>query len=343
MIGIIGDLHLKEKLGYSDYIQDKREAEKKGAFDCIYNEFKDCDDIVFLGDQLNSRNNTSEVIKELVSFVERFGDKEIYMIAGNHEKKGDGRSAIDFMRETNKKNWHIITTTTEKHNLHGIESVFLPYFHCSELGVDDKEEGISKTLAELEKIGKADVLFHHFAVSGTKTSTGTSTSIFDEIVLPKEKVSKMYKMVIGGHVHKPQMDGNVLVAGSIFTNEVGEDEKFVYKLDDKIEVSKKKLPLRGIHKLTDPTQKDIDEIKKGDIVKVELTVKQTEAKKTKLKEMLEEKFDTYVLLENYPSEREKIDFDSSDLDFTVEAMLKKFSEINKINADDLINAFNEIK
>ena len=82
-IGVVGDMHMREKLGYADYFEDKRTKEKEGVLDYIVDKFKECSAIVFLGDQLNSRNNTSEVIKEFVSFVERFANKEVYILAGN--------------------------------------------------------------------------------------------------------------------------------------------------------------------------------------------------------------------------------------------------------------------
>jgi DNA repair exonuclease SbcCD nuclease subunit len=99
MIGIIGDLHFKESLGYAEYIKDHRVGEKKKILDFIVEEFSDCDAVVFMGDQLNSRNNTSEVIRDFVSFVERFDGKEVFIIKGNHESTPHGRSAIDFMKE----------------------------------------------------------------------------------------------------------------------------------------------------------------------------------------------------------------------------------------------------
>ena len=68
---IVGDMHCREKLGYSDYFADRRNSEKKTVFEQITRIAEKCSSIVFLGDQLNGRNNPSEVIREFVEFVER--------------------------------------------------------------------------------------------------------------------------------------------------------------------------------------------------------------------------------------------------------------------------------
>ncbi len=79
----VGDLHFRNELGYADYIPDHREAEKKGVLDFIVKQAKNHEAVVLLGDIFNARNNSSKVIREVVEFIERFEDKEVYMIAGN--------------------------------------------------------------------------------------------------------------------------------------------------------------------------------------------------------------------------------------------------------------------
>jgi len=68
-IGIIGDAHFKDNLSYSEYVKDQRIPEKKEILDFIIKSFSDCDSVVFMGDNLNSKNNSSEVIREFVEFV----------------------------------------------------------------------------------------------------------------------------------------------------------------------------------------------------------------------------------------------------------------------------------
>jgi len=79
---VVGDMHLKERLGYSDYIPDGRKSEKEAVLEEIFKLSNGCDRVVFLGDQLNGRNNPSEVIREFVGYIERF-TQQVYILAGN--------------------------------------------------------------------------------------------------------------------------------------------------------------------------------------------------------------------------------------------------------------------
>ena len=130
-IGVIGDLHFKDKLGYSEYVDDRRLAERQNTLDQIYDEFSSHDLIVFMGDNLNSRNNSSKSIKDFVRFVERFDGSEVVILAGNHEKYGDGRSAIDFMKYI-KHPWHIVTNEVMTIERDGLKLVFSPFFYKTE-------------------------------------------------------------------------------------------------------------------------------------------------------------------------------------------------------------------
>ena len=113
MIGVIGDLHLKAELSYSDYVADRREPERQASIDTIVNSFKDCESVVFLGDSLNARNNTSQVISQFVELIKRLqsGNKKIYILVGNHEKFADGNSAIDFIEKFNDRGIRTILRT----------------------------------------------------------------------------------------------------------------------------------------------------------------------------------------------------------------------------------------
>jgi hypothetical protein len=82
ILGVIGDLHLRDNLGYADHVGDNRIPEKKEILNFIIDKLSDCSHIFFLGDQLNAKNNPSHIIKELVQFVEQFKQK-IFVLAGN--------------------------------------------------------------------------------------------------------------------------------------------------------------------------------------------------------------------------------------------------------------------
>jgi len=336
MIGLIGDTHFKEALGYSDYVKDGRKQEKDDILDFIVESFKDCDQIVFLGDQLNSKNNMSEVIKDFIAFVERFKDKEIYILSGNHEKKGDGNTAIDFMKEMVKTNWHVYTQPFNTY-MDGKAVTFLPYMNKAELAAQNDAEATEKIMNCLLP---GDILFLHHAISDSNTISGQNTNMFQEAVLPRRELETRFKLVVGGHIHTPQYSGRTVVTGSIFNNEAGETEKFIWKIGKDLTVEKIKLPGRPIHNLKDPSPDLIKLLEDRSIVKVTLTDKGIDVES--LKEELK-RFDAYLLLEQYPNQRKKLHFDEGAIDFSIENLLKIYAEEKGINFGSLMQGFELIK
>lgn len=337
MILIIGDLHLKELLGYADYIDDRREGEKKEILDHIVSVGKDCDKVVFLGDQLNNRNNPSSVIKDFVNFVERFNGKELFFLAGNHEKSGDGKSAIDFLREVKNDKWHVITDKVETFG----DYVFCPYFSRVELDAKDDADATKKVMKMLEG-GK--VLFVHHAISDT-LANGIKTNLFPEVVLPKSQLLKLFKLVVAGHIHTPQQEDGLVVAGSIFCNEVGDNFKDVWLLDEKtLKIKEWQLPGRGIIKLEDPTKTDLKNIYKSSIVKVVITKEISDENKKELLKSLE-RFDAYIYLEQIPHKRKKLKLktDENILDMPIEKLLELYAKEKNIDILKLKKGFELIK
>ena len=338
MILVIGDLHFKDSLGYADYISDRRVGEKKKVLDLIVEESKNCEDVVLMGDNFNSKNNTSETNREFVEFIERFQDKRVHIIAGNHEKRGDGKTAIDFLGEIERPNWHIYTnnvaTVREKD---GFKMDFLPFLLKSELGVDSDEAGAAEILARL---GVGDILFAHHAISETSVK-GLRTELMKEIVLPKSELEKKYKLVIAGHIHEPQQVDQTVITGSVFTEAVGEHEKFIWKIGNDLSVEKIKLPCREIHKLENPTTKQLTSIPKESIVKVIITDKKFKTEEIKL---ALERFDASLFIENIPNERKKAHKIESGaaFDFSIESLLKLYAEEKEVNYGVLIKGLNLI-
>lgn len=325
----IGDQHFRDNLGYSEYISDGRKGEKKEILDFIIKESKDCDHIVLMGDNFNSKNNSSETNREYVEFLERFEDKEVYVISGNHEKKGDGKTAIDFLGEVRKQNWHIFTKPNSI-ELGKLKVDFLPYMLNSELEVDSCEEATKHIMKHLDG---GDILFAHHAISGT-TFNGIKTDLFKEIVLPKEKLEKKYKLVVAGHIHTPQQYGNVVITGSLFTNEMGDTEKYIWKIDEKLNVEKIRVPAREIHKIENPTLVQLTEYPKNSIVKIVLTDKKIDTEEIKI---VASGFDAYLLVEDYPSTRKKAHLEEGKaFDFSIEALLKLYAEEKGIDLQKLL-------
>lgn len=333
---IVGDAHFKEKMAYGEYIPDGRRAEKKEILNFILAEGKKCDGIVFLGDQFHLKNNPSEVVREFVEFVEAFGNKEIYMLAGNHEKFGDGKSAIDFMREVNKPNWHIFSTKVERVG----DMVFCPYFFKGEMGTTTVKAATQKLVKSLPE---GRILFAHHAVSDMKFN-GMDTNLLQEIVLPRKTITKKYEWTAIGHIHVPVQDGNVTQVGSVFNNEVGEDGKFVnvMNIGENITVDQIPLPGRKILKFEDPDDDDFTSIKNA-IVKVVFSKSVTRKRINELKGILEGKCDAYIIVEKLRnSEREKAHMDSI-MSMSVEDLLKVYAKEKKISPEKLLAGFQLIQ
>jgi DNA repair exonuclease SbcCD nuclease subunit len=343
MIGVVGDMHMKESLGYADYIPDRREGEKKEILDFIVKELSDCETIVFLGDQFDHKNNQSSVIKEFIQFLDRFNIKKqrLIFLSGNHEKKADGTTAIDFMKQIEKQhNWDVFTNSYADLKIKNLNLHFLPYTYKEELG---EEDNIIASKKLMKMITEGDILFLHQAVSGTEVTAGLTTDLFNEIVLPKDKLKKKFKLIIGGHIHVPSNDGNVVVTGSVFRNEALETEKYIWKIDES-DLSIKQIPLpgRNIYKMENPTMEVLEKTNKNNIVKAVFTEEISESKMNEIRAKLSE-FDASIVLEQYPRERKKVHFENAMLEFNIVDLLKEYAKEKGINESDLIDGFNLIK
>jgi len=338
MIGIISDFHLKEQLSYNEYIDDGREQEEQNILNFIVNSFKDCKSIVFIGDIFDSRTPSSTVIKKFVNFIEQFNKKKLYIVAGNHDKLYCGKkSSLDFLKEVKGKNWHIITD--EITNID--DFTFVPYFSRQQLEVETNEKA-EKLLMERLKPNK--ILFVHHAISGSKTNS-VMTDLFNEIVLPKKELEKKFKLVVGGHIHNPSISNNTIITGSIFTNDVNETEKYIWKLNtDTLENEQIKLPCRPIYKLENPTDKEIEELPKNAIVKTVITKKLSAIKMGELKDKLK-KFDAYILVEQIKGERKKLHYSEGEslLEMSINKLLEIYSKEKGISLSKLLNGFELIK
>jgi DNA repair exonuclease SbcCD nuclease subunit len=326
---------MKEYLSYSDYILDKRCKEKKDVLNFIVSESKDCDSVVLMGDNFDHRNNSSEVVRDFVSFVESLGDKDIYILSGNHEKRGNGSTAIDFMREVNKPNWHIITTPVTEVLINNLKVDFVPYMLRSELGSKSEEESTKQIM---EFLGGGNILFHHHIVEGH--SMGIPNELLKEIVLPEKELLKKYNLVVGGHIHKPEYNNNVVVTGSVFNNQVGEQGKFIWKIDESLNVEQIPLPGRKIYSFIDPSIEDLTKLDKNSIIKVTVTKKEIDL--DNFRKVLS-KFDAHLLIEQYPNKRTKVHFEEGALDIDTKTLLNIYAKEKGIDISKLIKGFDLIK
>lgn len=352
MVGIIGDPHFRENFPYGDYLPDKRKKEWGEIKNTIIESFADCDTIVFMGDNFHAKHNPSQVVREFTEFVERFGDKKIFIIAGNHEKFADGRTAVDYLGEINHPNWHIVTDLVFSYPIdHGISFTFCPYFFRQELGAQDYEEATNKLIEKFTGFTEGEwknekrILFVHHAVSETiANAQQVATDFFNEIVLPKKLLEKKFDFVVAGHIHKHGDYGKTLMTGNIFTDEIGEMEKFVWKLDEKtMEVTPIKLPVRPIWGLSNPSIDELISITPNrSIVKLLFTEKQ-DISIEEYKKILN-KFDAHILVEQYPRERKKlVEEDVDILDLGIKKLLSIYAKQRKVDEKKLLNAWNTIQ
>lgn len=339
---VLGDMHLKDRLSYADYVEDGRQKEKDDILNFIVGQAKDCTQVVFMGDNLHSRSNSPHVIKELTNFIERLDDKEVFIISGNHESFATGQTAIDYLKEIKGKNWHVITDETASF---GILS-FCPFFTKSELGTNDNEAGAEEIMKRLKP---GEILFHHHAVADCIVGSGTPVDNFPEPVLPRAKLEKRFKLIVGGHIHSPQVRNRTIVTGSVFTNEVGELEKFIWKVNPTdFTYEQIKLPCRPIYKLEIfkdlPAQTEWDKFDKNGIIKTIIKEKKTEAEIDELKKKLSE-FSAYVLLEQVPHERKKLHYDEGQalLEFSTEQLLEVYAKDRGVPLELLKKGFELIR
>lgn len=342
-IGIIGDLHFKEKLGYADFVSGQRKAEKDALLKSIAKKFQNHHLVVLLGDNLNSKNNPSSVIKDFVGFLSEF-NVPLVILAGNHEKYGDGRSAIDFLEHIDNP-WTPVIRGPQSIEIKNRRLHFLPYMSKVELMAKDNDEARLKIQQSLEVLPKSDILFAHHAFSGIMEK-GVDVSTFNEPILDRDWLKEHYKQVVIGHIHTPKEESGFLTAGSIFCNEVGEIEKFIWALnvdDDNGSMKVERHPLKqlGIKKIQNPTQEDLEGLDpKKYIIKAEITDRSLDI--ATIKKQLK-RFAGSVIVERYPNERVSVKADSDIADYSVESLLGLYAKAKKVDLKLLLKGYELIK
>lgn len=247
MIGVISDLHLKENMPYSHAVPDGRRAEKAEVMAEVNRILKECGHVVLLGDMLDSRNNPSSVVREFTAFMENLGKRQVYLVAGNHERLSDGSTALDYLKELgDRPNWHLITDV-ETLRIDNLNCVFMPFKLNTSTEMDICRDRL------LDEAGRGDILFTHHSVSDIQLHGGLTDDFRSEPVLPRTTLEQRFKLVVGGHIHIPQTAGKTWVVGGVFTSESGEALKRVLTINTgTLEVSSHKLPVHPIISLTDP-------------------------------------------------------------------------------------------
>ena len=335
---IIGDVHLRFELPYSSVFSDGRRDEWKAVQESMYKEAKNCDAVMFLGDFYNSRHNHSSVIKDSISFLKAFGDKEIHIISGNHCRYGTS-TALDFLQRLGRKNWHI-HTEPEQVSIAGLQAMMVPYMTPALLEVATKEEGVVELVSRFPK-QKIPLAFMHHAVESSMINELIMG--LPEIVIPDASLS-VFGHTFFGHIHTSQkVSDTVIGTGNVFTQEVGEHEKSIWTYEDG-KVEEIKLPVRGIYKVmfsgNDSGFFDLGSIPSASIVKAIITDRGVVLEE--VKEALK-RFNASMIIEQYPSTRTKFHFEDGGIDLSIEGLLKLYAEEKKLSYAELIEGYELIK
>ena len=331
---VVGDQHFKYELSYASSFANGRRDEWESVKKTIHDEAKSCDAVVLMGDNFNARHNHSSVIREFVDFLNGFGDKEVHILVGNHERYGTS-TALDFLKSVKQNNWFIYTEPKQT-AVAGQLAMMVPFMTPALLGVETKEEGAQAIINMFPKEAWPLAFIHH-GVTESKVY-GMPIDFFNEIVLPKKELEKHFSHVFAGHIHaKQNIFPSIYLTGNIFTSEVGEHEKSIwtYESDGTIDVTIKEIPLpvRGIYKVewsADP-DKIFGGIPQNSIVKCYVTTRGTDLD---LVRKTLERFDTSVVIEQYPNERSKTHFEEGGLDLSIDSLLKLYSEAKGLDRSE---------
>lgn len=326
---IVGDPHFRYQLPYSTALPDGRASEWEGVKSFLHELGKECDEIVLMGDNLNSKHNHSSVNSEFVRFLQDFGEKKIHMLVGNHERYGHNH-ALEYIRDMNYPLWQVYDQPVVV-DFGDKKAFMLPFMTAGVLNAPDLPEA-QKKLTEILSESMADFLFHHHVAEGTIWSQTSETQDLHEVYVPKS-VFPIFGKIIGGHIHKRAwVNDDVLVTGNLFTNEVGEHDKAVFILDtDTGAITEHKVPCRGIYKVEVRLGTTFDDIPDASIIKAVVVDPALQGEGVaQLRDTLK-RFDAFVVVEQYPRKRQKIQIDeAAGLDLSLDNLIKVYAEARKV-------------
>jgi calcineurin-like phosphoesterase family protein len=334
---VVGDPHFKYELSYSSAFVDGRKEEWEAVKKTIHDEAKSCDAIVLIGDEFNARHNHSSVIREFIDFLNGFGDKEVHILVGNHERYG-ASTALDFLKSIKQNNWFIYTEPKQT-VVAGQKAMMIPFMAPALLGVETKEEG-AKAIVKMFPKDIWPLAFIHHGINEARMNN-IPIDFFNEIVLPKKELEKHFSHVFAGHIHgKQYIPPSIYMTGNIFTCEVGEHSKSIWTYETskngKVTVKEIPLPVRGIYKIIWEARDEKEIIPSNSIVKCYVTDKKTPI--DEVKKFLKF-FDASTIIEQYPNKRTKIHFEEGGLDLSMDSLLKLYADTKKIVYGDLKEGF----
>ncbi|MFA5376105.1 MAG: metallophosphoesterase [Dehalococcoidia bacterium] len=331
---VIGDMHFKETYGHAASFSDRRVTERAGIELSVAEAARACDLVVILGDMFDHRSNPSSALFSATAFLESLGSyPEIVILGGNHDTYADGSGALDYIRALSGKKWHVVSGKPETSVAGGRTLHFVPYMRCGS-GQD------TRALADEIVTGVAegcDMLFTHHSVSGTAMANGTTDMLKGEPVLPREIVSEKSKLSFHGHIHRPGTYGNVIVAGSIMSEEAGDDTPKKVFVVDGTAVSEVTLPGRAMRRVKAETVKEAMEgIGDADFYRIVVTVPPTDAEIAALPANVE------VSCVSAASRERTESADDGPISINPTELLTEYAEKKGVDKERIINGWNEI-
>lgn len=221
-VAILGDPHLGRRFvnGVPLHRRGEREKMQEEAFKKSLNDVNGCDLHVCMGDLFNAFVVPPEVVlfaaEEYRLAAERNPNVTFVVLMGNHDGSRDAtkRSSFDLFAEIvdGIENIAVVRDGADVFIRNGLRLAFFPWhpFKTSR-----------EIVAELPVGGPFDAVFGHWDIE----------SFGDQEVhniLPYDELSEITKLVVTGHVHKPQTfergDLKVVVTGSMMPYAHGEDD-----------------------------------------------------------------------------------------------------------------------
>lgn len=166
---------------------------------------------IWLGDIFESRiSQRQDVLNALTKIIEMYDEAnhQIICIPGNHDKT-DYNSKSSFLDAYKYHPSFDLIDDLDCRQIKGVNCFFLPFFN--EKILVENLEGISE---------RGELLFGHFAISGSTNNNGTKVS--NSL---KSSMFKNFSQVFLGHYHNYQeVTSNIIHLGSLTQNNFGEDE-----------------------------------------------------------------------------------------------------------------------
>jgi len=192
--------------------------------------------VVYLmaGDMFDGNNPTPKLISEAIKLLNKLERNMVptVVIVGNHEtisQKGK-KHALEPLQAVGYENVSIVDKVEliEKLKLNVICIPHMTKARVKELGFDSVKKYIKKECLRLIRdyiiyLNSPTIVLSHHMISGVKLNFSEEEYIDDEKVFPEFLLNnERIKYIINGHIHKPQMFGNIIIPGSIECMDFGE-------------------------------------------------------------------------------------------------------------------------